>query len=221
MNEIKTRVNDADDRRTHRRLLEAAGEVFAAKGYRATTVREICRRAGANVAAINYHFGDKEGLYAEVLRYAHACAMERHPPEMHTTAASSPEDRLRAFIVSFLHRLFDQGRPAWHARLMIREMVEPTGALGRLVKQSLHPRREQLTQIIRAIIGDHRADDRLLRHCVMSVVGQCLSFYHGRPMLERLYPEQKFDAAGLAERADYIYRFTLAALRGIGTVETS
>src|SRR5438270_117404 len=114
MKEVKGDFKGAEDQRTHHRLLEAAGEVFAAKGYRATTVREVCRRAGANVAAINYHFRDKEGLYAEVLRYAHACAMERHPPEMDTTASSSPEDRLRAFIVSFMRRLFDEGRPAWH-----------------------------------------------------------------------------------------------------------
>jgi hypothetical protein len=153
-----------------------------------------------------------------VLRYAHTCAMQRHPPEMDTTTASSPQERLRAFIVSFLHRLFDEGRPAWHSKLISREMIEPTGALGRLVKQNLHPRRDQLTQIIRPIVGG-RADDRLLRHCVMSIVGQCLSTYHGQAMLARLYPGQTFDAAGIAERAEYIYRFTLAALEGLEGLE--
>jgi AcrR family transcriptional regulator len=209
-----TDASELEAQETHRRLLEAAGEVFAAKGFKSATVRDICTRAGANVAAINYHFGDKERLYAEVLRFAHACAMDKYPPEMGVSDESPPEDRLRAFIVSFLLRMFDEGRPAWHVKLMSREMVEPTAALGRLVKQDLYPRRDRLTGIVREITGPP-ADDRLLRHCVMSIVGQCLSFFHGRKMLERLYPEQKFDPAGVQERAEYIYRFSLAALRGI------
>src|ERR1700676_2168363 len=55
---------------TRDKLIEAAGYVFAERGYRAATIREISRRAGANVAAVNYTFGDKMGLYTEVLRHS-------------------------------------------------------------------------------------------------------------------------------------------------------
>ncbi len=64
---------------TRRQLLEAAGAVFAEAGFRNATVREICHQAGANIAAVNYHFGDKETLYSEVLRYAHGRALEKYP----------------------------------------------------------------------------------------------------------------------------------------------
>ena len=61
-------INPAAYDATRNKLLEAAGQVFAEHGYHSATVREICMRAGANVAAVNYHFGDKLELYTEVLR---------------------------------------------------------------------------------------------------------------------------------------------------------
>src|SRR5271169_1596249 len=85
---------------TRRQLLEAAGEVFAESGFRDATVREICRRAGANIAAVNYHFGDKETLYAEVLRYSQGRALEKYPPLLGVAADAPPEKKLRAFVQS-------------------------------------------------------------------------------------------------------------------------
>jgi AcrR family transcriptional regulator len=200
------------DGETRLRLLNAAGGVFAEKGFRAATVREICGVAGANVAAVNYHFGDKERLYSEVLRYSHACAMSKHPAEV--PGGWNPEQRLRAFITSFLRRVFDGGQPAWHEKLMSREMVEPTGALDDLVHQEIQPRYRDLGEIIRGI-GGKNSDENLVRHCVQSVVAQCVFYHHARPMLERLEPSQQFDKATVEERAEYIYRFSLAAIRAM------
>jgi len=64
---------------TRRRVLECACAIFADKGYRDTTIAEICRQAKANIAAVNYHFGDKETLYGEALQYAFGVANERYP----------------------------------------------------------------------------------------------------------------------------------------------
>src|SRR4051794_4839994 len=106
---------------TRKRLLQAAGEVFAEQGYRRATVRDICSRAGANVAAINYHFGDKERLYRAVLGHGLAVALEKYPPLFGVAAGAPAEDRLRAYIRSLLHRLLGEGAPAWHGKLMSRE----------------------------------------------------------------------------------------------------
>src|SRR5436190_13198697 len=108
--------------KTRQQLIEAAGQVFAEYGYRAATVREICMRAGANVASIHYHFGDKEKLYLEVLRYANERTAEVNPELCTDDSHTSPEDRLKSFVRSFLLRLLDPGIVAWDSRLLAREM---------------------------------------------------------------------------------------------------
>src|SRR5262245_41452139 len=112
---------------TRQRLLDAAAHVFAEDGFRSATIQRICRRANANIAAAHYHFGDKTGLYAAVFEYAAEVAARDAPPE---TANGTPaEAQLRAHVTSMLTRLLDPQRPAWLARLIAREMIEPTPAL--------------------------------------------------------------------------------------------
>src|SRR5260221_1412057 len=122
---------------TRRQLLEAAGEVFAEVGFRDATVREICRRAGANIAAVNYHFGDKEKLYTEVVRYSQQKAVEQYPPLLDVRPNAAPGKRLRAFVESLLRRIFDTGPTAWHGKLMMREMIGPTTALDSIVADKI------------------------------------------------------------------------------------
>lgn len=52
---------------TRQRLLDAAEWLFIEKGYEAMSLRHITTRAGANLAAVNYHFGSKEALIQELL----------------------------------------------------------------------------------------------------------------------------------------------------------
>src|SRR5579862_5803785 len=112
---------------THARLLETAGHVFAETGFQAAKIRDICERAGVNLAAVNYHFGDKLGLYNEVLRYA-ACAAgdpAHFPP---VAASGTPEAKLRSFAYGLLQHIYGADRPAWPVRLMTHELAQPTPA---------------------------------------------------------------------------------------------
>jgi TetR/AcrR family transcriptional regulator, regulator of cefoperazone and chloramphenicol sensitivity len=199
---------------TRQRLLDAAGEIFAEQGFRHTTVRDICQRAGANIAAVNYHFGDKEGLYAAVLRYAHQCATEKYSPEMGLASTSTvpAEQRLQMFVRSFLLHIFDEGEPAWHGKLMAREMMEPTPALEMLVKEEIRPRAELLESIVRELLG-RRASPERVRLCAMSIIGQCIFYHHARPVIMRLDPRQQFSPHDIERVADHVTRFSLAALK--------
>jgi AcrR family transcriptional regulator len=204
---------------TRRQLLEAAGEVFAEAGFRNATVREICRRAGANVAAVNYHFGDKETLYAEVLRYAHGRALEQYPPLLDVANDAAPEKKLRAFVLSFLLRIFDNGRAAWHGKLMSREMIEPTAALDSLVEERMRPMAGQLLGIVAEIL-DRPAGDERVRLCGMSVVSQCVFYHHCRPVVSRLFPKHlPQDTENIERLADHITRFSLAAMKHLASAK--
>ena len=120
---------ESENLKTRQRLLEVAGMVFAEQGFKCATVREICKRAGANVAAINYHFGDKQGLYSETLRYWVRESLAKYPPNLGVDESATPEQKLHAYVRSFFWRIFDEGRPSWYGKLMAREMLEPTHAL--------------------------------------------------------------------------------------------
>jgi len=204
---------DAGHAETRRQLLEAAGEVFAEVGFRDATVREICRRAGANIAAINYHFGDKEALYTEVLRYAHQKAFEKYPPLLDVPADAAPERKLRAFVHSLLLRIFDKGPTAWHGKLMSREMIEPTTALNSLVEERFRPMSVQLRAIVAQIIGRDAGDEHV-RMCAFSVVSQSVFYHHCRPVMCRLHPDlENMDARRIEQLADHITKFSIAAMK--------
>jgi len=200
------------DLKTRQRVLEAAVEVFAEQGFRKTTVRDICKRAHANVAAINYHFRDKEGLYTAVLQYAHQCACEKYPPQLGLRGDATLEQRLQAFVRSLLLRIFDEGRHAWHGKLMSREMFEPTCALDALVENNIRPLAQQLESIVSGLLGA-RTNSELVRLCTMSIVAQCVFYHHARPVVNRLYPNQKYTLKDVDRLADHITGFSLGAMK--------
>ena len=197
---------------TRQRLLEAAGEVLAEHGFRKATVREICKRAKANIAAVNYHFRDKAGLYSAVLQYAHQCANKKYPPHLSLDSEATAEQQLLAFARSFLLRIFDEGRPAWHGKLLAREMIEPTRALDALVENEIRPFSEHLELIVRGLLGP-RASNKLVCLCARSIVAQCVFYHHARPVINRLYPNQKYDPKDIERLADHIASFSLGALK--------
>lgn len=205
---------------TRHQLLEAAGGVFATAGFHNATVREICQRAGANLAAVNYHFGDKEGLYAEVLRYAQQKAFEKYPLLPGVGADASPTDKLRAFVRSFLLRIFDSEPTAWFGKMMLREMIEPTGALDSLLEERMRPMADQLRGIVAEILGGSPSDDRT-RLCSLSVVSQCVFYHHCRRVVTRMFPEQRLDATAVEPLADHITQFSLAAMKHMPESKTS
>jgi len=205
-------LNEESHDATRGHLLEAAAEVFAEIGFRAATVRQICEKAGANIAAVNYHFGDKEELYKAVLRDTFVSAVAKYPADFGLPPKADAEQRLRAFIHSFFLRLFSEGPSARHGKLMAREMIEPTSALDIVVREGIRSMSTVLLSIMNELLGP-RVSDETKRLCAMSVVSQVLFYKHCRPVVTRMFPEMKFDAAALEQLTVHVTRFSLAAIK--------
>ena len=138
------------DLETRERLIQAASVLFAEHGFKKVTVREICRASRANVAAVNYHFRDKAGLYREVVQMAINEMRQTNELSQHAGEGSTPEDQIRAFVRIFVQRLKGGGPHSWIHKLMAHEMQEPSEAMDLVVKQVVLPRFDYLSEIGRA-----------------------------------------------------------------------
>jgi AcrR family transcriptional regulator len=200
---------------TRDKLIEAAGRVFAERGYYSATVREICRRAGANVAAINYHFGDKLGLYTAVLQESvKAARIDALNNAFDGNAA--PEEMLRAVIRARLSSVARRGLADWQLGIMAHEFARPTPALSHIVETVSRPLFARLLELIGKILV-LPPDDPTTGLCACSVIGQILFYVLGSPLLAHLSPDDEMTPARVGPIADHIADFSLAYLREAAT----
>ena len=203
----------ARDTETRERLLKAAARLFADRGFNKVTVRDICRAARANVAAVNYHFGDKLGLYRDVLQSAIDAMRATNDEARRTGEGQPPEEQLRRYIAVVVRRVLGPGNDTVH-KLIHREMNDPTPALDALVEQGVRPRIDYLAGLIAEIIECAPTDQRVLR-CVASVQAQTIA-YLPNPIASRLGLANKPTAANLGDIADHIAEFSLAGVHAVG-----
>lgn len=196
---------------TFDRLLHTAIEVFAERGFRATTVREICSRAKVNVASVNYYFRSKEALYSRAIALAIAEANQLYPISVAQDKNLPPEQRLALFIDNFLHKLLDDSHLGYHSKLITREIAEPTKALADIIASAIVPQFDLLHDIIGQILGK-QVDITTVNRCLLSILGQCLLFKHSRSIVECLHPELIANDLAIKETAAHIAQFSLFAL---------
>jgi TetR/AcrR family transcriptional regulator, regulator of cefoperazone and chloramphenicol sensitivity len=205
---------DERERETRERLIDSATRLFAERGFAKVTVREICKAARANVAAVNYHFGGKTGLYQEIVQSAIRTMHGTTQEIQKAGEGRPPEEQLRIFVRIFLTRVI-QARDGWIHRFMANELNDPTPALDMVIKQVIKPRMAYLGSVVASLI-DCRANDPRVEHCVMSVQAQCLVLLNDK-IGSRFQPFQ-MTPKRLEQVAEHIAAFSLAgikALRGV------
>ena len=202
---------------TRQRLLDAAQAAFAESGFAGAGVRDICQAAGANIAAINYHFGGKEELYIEAVKQAHICAaqMASFPVAL---PGIPPVEKLKSFIREMVERMHTPASPT-AMKLMMREMADPGKAAHVVVAEFIQPVAFRLREILRELLPD--LEEQHLLMTGFSIIGQCLFYRQNRPVSELIFGKPAVDALTADMVADHITRFSLAALGHAAPVGTS
>ena len=196
---------------TKRRLIDAAGDVFAEKGFERATIKGITMRAGVSLAAVNYHFSDKNELYYQCLRHAHSAAMAAVKLVQTLPSETSPPQRLRVFIRGLLSDMLDPQRPKWESVILWREMQQPTIATERLCSETFCEACDTMEALVASLVGRPIPEPKL-RLIVESVLGQCLFHVHHQELNARIFPDEPPAHERVDELADHISNFSIAAI---------
>lgn len=200
------------DNRTRRKLIEAAGVVFAEKGYDRATAREICEKAGVNPASVNYHFGGRERLYVEVLREAHRRLTNLGTLTSILADDLSSEAMLEKLVTNFTRAILAGTEKVWEAKLFVRELVSPSSAFAEVAELQIRPVSLLLRGLVSRVMGlplEHPA----VFLGTMSTVSQFLFLLQSRPAMRLVVPEFDFPEGKEDVLARHILRFVSAGLK--------
>ena len=206
--------------RTRQRLLQAAEVLFARRGYGGTSVRAITTMARCNLAAVNYHFGSKAGLYRWMFEGLLSRLRERRDQDLRRAldqlgAGADLEAFLRTFTGSFLESYLDEqegGRRLM--QLFSRELLDPRLPPNMLRHGLVRPVRDGLTRALRLTGID--ASSRAGRRCIESLLAQLMHVVRMSQAPHVTGADGQEDFA-LREMVDHIARFSAAGLLSCAT----
>jgi AcrR family transcriptional regulator len=207
--------NEPTERSTKERLIEAAGKLFAEKRFKDTTVRDICELAGANVAAVNYYFGDKVKLHEEVISYI-VNKIRELPIESILEKIDSPEDRLHELVrIMLLHR-FSPKPSEWEGKLFAQHMIESNGLVRSHIIERIGKVQTIMMQIVSELLGPN-ATPEMIKLCSFSIISQFIFYFamHAphSPMPEESKIEMTSEAIDTIAR--HIADFSVAGIKRI------
>lgn len=202
---------------TRRRLIAAASELFAERGFHGTKVRDIATRAGVNLAAGNYHYGSKKALYLEVLRaqFAETRALLKRRGALKPAGEMSRLSRggvvalLRARAQAMLDMLIGPP-PGLHSTLMLREMTDPSEALPVIVEEFIRPMKQDIEEIVAHLVPGLPPRD--VERCAFSIVAQALFYRFTMPATLKMWGLREYPRGLARQLAEHITEFSLGGL---------
>jgi len=194
---------------TRKKLFTAGIQVFAQKGYRDATVREICKQAGAaNINSVNYYFGSKEMLYREILEVIFS---EYDNYDLQDWDQKTPHEQLKEMITNFCTMLYkDNAFASEITAIFVTEMTQPSPFIEDLVDKYNRPRIRRHLKMFHNLLGEGATED-MVRDCLVSVSGQLLYYSFAWPVFSRLFPDYPADKNHEAW-ADHVFEFSMGGI---------
>ena len=151
---------------TKARILDAAQEVFAAKGFEGASTREIAARAEVNISSLHYHWESKETLYVAVFEHIYQQLVERLRDDF--VPPASKEDA-RAVIAKAMGGTFDYFADNPNVpRLLMRRIMEPEGFGGAPERDVMGPAWKTFAEWTRVFTGG-RIPERDISFAMLTV----------------------------------------------------
>jgi len=202
------------------RILRTAGPIFAERGFRAATVRDICDQAEVNLASINYYFGDKAKLYIEVIKFAREGQDLAHPFGGRAFP-DDPREQLFVFVKTLLNRLGVNEDASWQTKLLVREFMSPGEATRQIVEDYFRPYFSRLLDLLESMSPVPLSPAEKIR-AGFSVIGQCLHYRVAAPIIGMFVdPATQASDFGIDAIARHIADFSVGAIANLKLVPLS
>ena len=173
------------------RILECAGQLFAAQGFDGVTTRELARDAAVNISAITYYFDGKEGLYHAVLRQLVEETAPMFDPmvdrlETGVIEAGSDPQKLASllgwYVDTLLSGILMDPKIRWQMPLVMREFQQPSAGFELLFAERINPMHNAIAKLVGAARGlDPTSTEAIL--ITATIIGQCMAFGFARAVI--------------------------------------
>ena len=210
---IRRPQGEQDRQGTREHLLEAAGHVFAQKGFERTTAKEICERAGTNTAAVNYHFGGIEALYAAVMEEARNRIFSVRKIGQAIAGKTDPVAKLKAALNVLIESLLGPVSSSWALQVFGRDMVTPSPTTYSAKEKLLLPGARVLRELVGELMGLPQDHPAVARGCMTLMAPICVLILGDRRIMNRALPGLGLTADDAPILARHLADYALAGLK--------
>ncbi len=195
---------------TRERIIKAAVQLFAQKGYDGASIRTIVAKARVNQAAINYHFAGKDGLYRAVLGEFFRALTQSQMADAENLKGMSREDALRLFVRRQLRPLTSRDELSRHIQIFNWEGIRPTAVFRKFLSEEAAPFMGVATDLVRRFLPE--ADHRSLALAAIWLMGQCSVFVRNCEQLAGPPTDLALDERSVDWLAETISRWAIGGL---------